>query len=215
MSGPMRLRDTFTVTLSAEHSFDIIQNKSMSSATGWLVWPVAVEFCEYIFRNQWLIHGKSVIELGSGTGLVGIVCSSMCSKLTVMSDPSEDLPICMDNMRLNAKFLRSPEGVHVKELYWGNLTHLQTLKNEFGLFDVIVGTDVVYHQGIEVLTALVETIVSLSHTGTEVLIAYEDREGMIEDEPYFFGPLRARFSSLSLIDLGNNRIIYHYKDFNG
>ena len=36
---------------------------------------------------------------------------------------------------------------------------------------------------------------------------------MIDDEPFVFGPLRDRFASLELVDLGANRCIYIFTGF--
>lgn len=215
ISGPSRLRETLRVEVSKDLTIHISQKQQFSSATGWLVWPVAVDLCNFLFRNPEVLKETNVLELGSGTGLVGFVCSNLSTREVVITDLDAGLQMLLENAGLNEKIFRRPESVHVRELCWGNKTHIQSLLTDFGLFDRIIGSDIVYHQDEAVLTALVETIICASNANTEVLIAYEDREGMIDDEVFFFGPLRNRFETLDLIDLENSRVVYHFKGFLG
>ena len=215
ISGPSRLRETLRVDVSKDLIIHINQKQLLSSATGWLVWPVAVDLCKFFITNPEILKETNILELGSGTGLVGFVCSTSFTRDVVITDLGDGLPMLLENARLNENIFRRPESVHVRELCWGNKTHIQSLLTEFESFDRIIGSDIVYHQDEAVLTALVETIICASNANTEVLIAYEDREGMIDDEVFFFGPLRDRFGTLDLIDLENNRVVYHFKGFLG
>ena len=131
----------------------------------------------------------------------------------VVSDLLEGLPMCSMNVSLNLQAFPTRGVVQIKELMWGNGAHLSSVLAELESIDVIIGSDIVYHQSEVVLTALVETILQASNESTVLLIAYEDREGMIDDEPFVFGPLRDRFASLELVDLGANRCIYIFTGF--
>jgi len=211
----MRRRESLLIQVSEDITVEINQKRSKASATGWLVWPVAVDFCKYICEIPKVINGKAVLELGSGTGLVGIVSSLLDPTKVIISDLEDDLRMCVENVGLNEHRMKRPDIVYVRALGWGNTTNIESIKSEFGAFDVIMGSDIVYHQTIEILTGLVSTIVELSRASTEVFIAYEDREGMIEDETYFFGPLRERFGNLDVTDLSNGRLVYHFTKFLG
>ena len=212
-SGPQRLLKSMNIPITATKSLQILQERSSGSATGWLVWPVAQSLCKFLVEHSDHICGKSVLEVGAGTGLVGLTCASLGSELVVITDMADSLPICRSNVSTNISLIPASCKVYVEELLWGCKPHLEALLGMHGAFDVIVASDVVYHQSEEVLGGLAESILAASNRNTVVLIAYEDREGLIDDELYFFSPMRDRFASLSLVDLGHNRAIYRFSDF--
>lgn len=213
-SGPLRLNDTINVAISENLTLLIHQTRSKGSTTGWLVWPVAVDLCNLLIDSPEVVYGKTVLEVGSGTGIVGLVCGILGTRLTIITDMLESLPICRDNVRENIQAHPSLKNVRVEELLWGDQSHMNRINDGHGAIDVIIGSDVIYHQSDDVLESLVSTIFQASHSGTKLIIAYEDREGMIQDEVHFFGPIRERFKSLELIDLGGTRVVYIFSDFN-
>lgn len=213
-SGPLRLNDTINVAISEKLTLLIHQTRSKGSTTGWLVWPVAIDLCNLLIKSPEVIYGKTVLEVGSGTGIVGLVCGILGTRLTILTDLTESLPICRCNVRENIQAHPSLKNVCVEELLWGDQTHMKRIHSLHGPVDVIIGSDVIYHQSEEVLESLVSTIFQASHSGTKLIIAYEDREGMIQDEVHFFGPIRERFKSLDLIELGMTRVVYKFSDFN-
>jgi predicted nicotinamide N-methyase len=212
-SGPQRLHENIVVELHPGRSLKFQQDKMRGSATGWLVWPVAVEFCRYLVAKPDIIRDRTVLELGSGTGVVGIACGYAGASEVLMTDLHESLPICRANLEINTGLITVGSKVNVCELEWGNDNHLATIKHRVGAFDLVLGSDIVYHQSPEILTALVKTIVSASNPNTKVLIAYEDREGMVDDEEFFFGPMRTHFKSLEIVDLGPGRCLFSFSNF--
>ncbi|BBH02317.1 Putative methyltransferase family protein [Prunus dulcis] len=57
--------------------------------TGQLVWPGAMLLNDYLSKNAELLQGCTVLELGSGVGITGILCSRFCSKV-VLTDHNEE-----------------------------------------------------------------------------------------------------------------------------
>lgn len=212
-SGPQRLLKSIEIPIAECESLTITQDKAQGSVTGWLVWPVAHEFTKFLMENSSLLVGKSVLELGAGTGLIGLVCACAGARSVVISDIREGLPMCQSNVAANCAVTPTECTVAVEELFWGNDDHLANILTTTGPIDVIVASDVVYHQSEEALVSLAKTIISASNRDTIVLIAYEDREGLMDDELYFFGPMRERFQSLDLVDLGNTRLIFRFSHF--
>ena len=191
----------------------LTQDRGKGSATGWLVWPVALDLCRYLISKPDWIRNKSVLELGAGTGAVGIACGYIGAREVAITDRWDSLPICISNVEANHQLLNSLSLVGVFELEWGNTKHLTEIKSTTGSFDLIIGSDIVYHQSEGILTALVGTITSASNGDTTVLIAYEDREGMIDDEEFFFAPMRTRFGSMECVDLGADRTLFVFTGF--
>ncbi|KAG0496334.1 hypothetical protein HPP92_000869 [Vanilla planifolia] len=58
--------------------------------TGQLVWPGAVLLNNYLSENAKILEGLSVIELGSGVGITGILCSRFCSEV-LLTDHNDEV----------------------------------------------------------------------------------------------------------------------------
>jgi predicted nicotinamide N-methyase len=54
--------------------------------TGATVWPAAVVMIKYLERQKHLIHGKAVVDLGSGTGITSIAAALLGAKHVVCTD---------------------------------------------------------------------------------------------------------------------------------
>lgn len=72
-------------------------------------WPAADQFCSIITEMKWrsffgsLFNGKSVIELGSGNGLVGIVIDKFYQPSEIsISDLASHIPLIHHNIELNS-----------------------------------------------------------------------------------------------------------------
>jgi predicted nicotinamide N-methyase len=212
-SGPSRLSSAISIDLGGSKFIRCIQDRSRGSSTGWLVWPVAVGLCNHLIENAELIHAKSVLELGAGTGVVGITCAYLGARSVFITDLPECISICSGNLEQNQSLLDKETVTNVRTLRWGNREDLEAIRKEMHAVDVIVGSDIIFHQPVEVLSGLVDTIAAASNVSTKVIIAYEDRSGLIDDEEFFFAPMRRLFQSLDTIDIGQDRMIYIFYDF--
>jgi predicted nicotinamide N-methyase len=212
-SGPQRRNPEISVEVGPDAVLKLAQTRSKGSSTGWLVWPVAIDFCKFLLSHPELVRHKRVLELGAGTGAVGLTCGFIGSSSVSISDLEECLPILQSNLDLNSDLVNPSSKITIGEIRWGCDAQLDRVLQVHGTFDVIVGSDIIFHQPEAVLAALVNTISSASTPETKVLIAYEDRAGMVEDEEFFFGPMRSRFSSLEAIDLGGDRSLFIFSGF--
>ena len=57
--------------------------------TGQLVWKGALLMANFLAARPELVHSKHVLELGSGCGLVGILCSLLGAKSVTLTDGAE------------------------------------------------------------------------------------------------------------------------------
>src|SRR5690606_13463984 len=90
-----------------------------------------------------LIEGKTILELGSGTGLCGLLCAMVSGAECVLTDGSDDAVAELERAAaLNAEAC----AVKCRVLQWGDEAALAALVAERGgeKFDVVLGTDVVY-----------------------------------------------------------------------
>ena len=69
--------------------------------TGQLVWPGAMLLNDYLSKNAEILRGCSVIELGSGVGVTGILCSRFCHEVVLTDHNEEVLKILNKNIELH------------------------------------------------------------------------------------------------------------------
>lgn len=111
----------------------------------------AIQLGKYFSRDV-NIKGKNIIELGSGTGLVGIVCSKIGANVT-LTDMKESLPLLQENVELNFKTVGQVPVV--QELKWGQYKEYSPCQ-----YDYIIGADIVYIE--DTFDDLLDTICFLS-----------------------------------------------------
>ncbi|KAL5715259.1 hypothetical protein ACHQM5_017100 [Ranunculus cassubicifolius] len=92
------------------------------------------------FLNSFPDRPLRILELGSGTGLVGIAAAAILgAKVTIT-----DLPHVVPNLVFNAKANNGGSGsnVDVRALAWGEAEDVERVGRDF---DLVLGSDVVYH----------------------------------------------------------------------
>ncbi|KAF0754419.1 hypothetical protein AaE_005339, partial [Aphanomyces astaci] len=97
--------------------------------TGYLLWGAAVILARWIHLHRELFDGKSVLEVGSGLGLSGIVAGAY-SRRTILTDYQQDtLKALAYNVMLNQTM-----GTTVEHLDWDHLDkvpcYVELWKNE-------------------------------------------------------------------------------------
>ncbi|KAL9333832.1 hypothetical protein Peur_073971 [Populus x canadensis] len=140
--------------------------------TGQLVWPGALLLNDYLAKNAEMLKGCSIIELGSGVGVTGILCSKFCPQLLLTDHNDEVLKILKKNIELCASsenpnccagkrekqkntkcgqmfilrhtdiFLLHAE-LAAEKLEWGNSDHIDQILQRYSRgFDLILGADI-------------------------------------------------------------------------
>lgn len=148
--------------------------------TGQLVWPGAMLLNDYLSNNAVLLQGCTVLELGSGVGITGILCSRFCSKVVLTDHNDEVLKILKKNIDLHASSEMSNccSELVAEKLEWGNseqICHiLQTYTNGF---DLILGADICFQQSsICLLFNTVEKLLQARRDGQcKFILAYVSR----------------------------------------
>ncbi|KAH8964895.1 hypothetical protein BDL97_04G089700 [Sphagnum fallax] len=111
--------------------------------TGQLIWPGAELLNNYLVQNFHILQGLSVIELGSGVGLTGLLCAHYCHHV-VMTDHNATI---LKVMQRNVDSQTAVGEVECQELEWGNEGHLGHIHDTYPLgFDLILGADILYQQ---------------------------------------------------------------------
>ncbi|TDL29776.1 hypothetical protein BD410DRAFT_686022, partial [Rickenella mellea] len=134
-----------------------------SPGCGGVAWPAGEVLARYLARRRTL-QGIRALELGSGTGFVGIVAGKLGAVVAV----TDQAPL-LDTMRHNVTLNGLSSRVFVHELNWGDPLP-QNLVNNFGTakdrpFDLILAADCVYFE--PAFPLLVRTLVDLVPICTE------------------------------------------------
>ncbi|KAJ9699090.1 hypothetical protein PVL29_007935 [Vitis rotundifolia] len=112
--------------------------------TGQLVWPGAMLLNDYLSKNAEMLQGCSVIELGSGVGVTGILCSRFCREVVLTDHNEEVLKILNKNIELHTSSEnRNCTGLVAKKLEWGSSAQIKQILDEHsGGFDLVLGADI-------------------------------------------------------------------------
>ncbi|XP_040213298.1 protein N-lysine methyltransferase METTL21A [Rana temporaria] len=160
LSGLKRFHNPNAAYNFANHTIRIKQNwKDLGVAA--VVWDAAVVLCMFLETGGINLQGRSMIELGAGTGLVGIVAALLGADVTVT-----DREVALEFLKTNVHDNLPADLLHkisVKPLEWG-----KGLEN-FSTFDVIVGADIIYLE--ETFQDLLKTILHLSSENTVILLS--------------------------------------------
>ncbi|XP_053170379.1 protein N-lysine methyltransferase METTL21A [Scomber japonicus] len=165
----------------ANHDVRLVQDwKKLGVAA--VVWDAAVVMCMYLELGQVEIKGKVAIELGAGTGLVGIVAALLGAKVTI-TDREPALDFLSANIKANLPTDIQDSAV-VSELSWGEGLE----RYPAGGFDLVLGADIVYLE--DTFVPLLQTMEHLCSDTTVVLLACKIR---YERDTNFLSMLKQRF----------------------
>ena len=163
----------------------------LKAGTGATVWDSSMVLAKYLekqleessdnyFKQLRNREHFSILELGSGTGLVGLILHSLFPNATLcLSDQESMLPLLLAN-------IKEKERIQVKELNWGNKEHMDLISKEFGKFDLIIHSDLITWPAL--YSSLIETLDYFSKPkDTMIVFSHESRD--FEKEAKFYAKL--------------------------
>ena len=155
-----------------------------SGGIGATVWDAAIVLSKYLEANsESLLKGKAILEIGSGTGVVGMVCAKLGAKSVLFTDQKCAMPLLNKNLFENyykhyalKADQESKDSEEEKEtrplllshvLQWGSHKHMEALcrflSKHFGKYecmvDLVIMSDCIYCT--ELHQALVDTLQSV------------------------------------------------------
>ncbi|KAL7904881.1 putative methyltransferase domain-containing protein [Trichoderma velutinum] len=163
-----------------EARINLFENRSLVAAggtTGLRTWEAALHLGQLLCQDPSIVSGKRVLELGTGTGYLAILCIKyLGSTHVIASDGSDDV---INNLPENL-FLNQLEGSNTlrpMDLKWGYaLVGTEEERWNGGRpLDVVLGADITYDPSI--IPALVSTLLELFglYPHIEVIIAATQR----------------------------------------
>uniref|UniRef100_A0A452DPH4 Protein N-lysine methyltransferase METTL21A n=1 Tax=Capra hircus TaxID=9925 RepID=A0A452DPH4_CAPHI len=211
--GLQRFHKPLATFSFANHTIQIRQDwKQLGVAA--VVWDAAVVLATYLEMGTVELRGCSAVELGAGTGLVGIVAALLgenrliqycllyfthCAHVTI-TDRKIALEFLKSNVQANLPPHIQPKAV-VKELTWGqNLGSFSP-----GEFDLILGADIIYLE--ETFTDLLQTLEHLCSNHSVVLLACRIRY----ERDYNFLAMLERQFTVSKVHYDSEKDVHIYK----
>jgi len=149
--------------------------------------------------------GKTGIEVGSGTGIVGMTLAHLECKM-ILTDMEVALDVTQFNVEKNAKQFK-PENICTEPLLWGEEANKYVDRH----CEYVIGSDLIYaHENIpplvETFTILSDTVVPTTGKHPVVYLAVIRR---FDWEENFFKLMKKRFQSKVMLEFGDITI-YEY-----
>ncbi|XP_070577055.1 protein N-lysine methyltransferase METTL21D-like [Ptychodera flava] len=148
---------------------------------GCVVWDAALVFASYLqtedfSKSYGTLSGKSVVELGSGTGIVGLTAAVLGANV-LLTDLEDFVPLLELNIKTNETHSQGTS--KAQTLKWGEDVSIACP-------DFLFISDCIYYD--ESTEPLVTSITDLSDKHTHVIMSYEKRtsENKLALERKFF-----------------------------
>ncbi|KAL9842126.1 putative lysine methyltransferase, S-adenosyl-L-methionine-dependent methyltransferase [Arabidopsis thaliana] len=120
----------------------VLELYCLQSASRQLVWPGAMLMNGYLSENADILQGCSVLELGSGVGITGVLCSKFCRKV-IFTDHNDEILKKNIDLHGHSSGPKPSAELEAAKLEWGNSDQLgQILKKHNDGFDLILGADI-------------------------------------------------------------------------
>lgn len=174
-----------------EGHFDVTLALDVTKGCGGKIWPAAEVLGQYVASRrtdgQW--KGKRAVELGAGTGLVGLLAAQLGDLEKVwITDQIPMMKLMAQNLDLNPALKRR---CIVAELNWGQPIPADVPSHP----DVLLLADCVY---LEIaFQPLVDTMRAMCTPETEVLFCYQQRR---KADKRFFKMVRKHFTFTDVDD---------------
>ncbi|KAL8163933.1 UNVERIFIED_CONTAM: EEF1A lysine methyltransferase 3 [Gekko kuhli] len=149
------------------HELSIVQHHGSRLGVAAPVWEAALALCDYFEEHKLNFWGKKVLELGAGTGIVGILVALLGGDVTIT-----DLPVALKQIEENVHRNLPAECLartKVCPLSWG-LDHLEFPSD----YDFILGADIVYLK--DTYPALIRTLQHLCGPQSTIYLSSKMRQ---------------------------------------
>ncbi|KAJ3046007.1 hypothetical protein HDV00_003755 [Rhizophlyctis rosea] len=177
-------QDLYHLTLSPTQTLKLVQSTD-SGTSGTTVWPGGHDLALYLTslhtKSKLSLTAKRLIDLGTGTGIVGLTAAYHGAHVTLTDQPHViNGPILKDNIALNTPDLPPNTTLTTTVLDWNSHAINPDPETISPPYDIVCGADVMYD--ISFASPLAHTISNLTNAKSVVFIAYERRDPLVHEE---------------------------------
>ncbi|OQR72054.1 methyltransferase protein 21D-like [Tropilaelaps mercedesae] len=161
--------ETFTREIALDHlKKPLVIHQQTPSDVGGVVWDGALVLASFIskFKKDFM-RDATIVELGTGTGVVGLACATFPAKKVLLTDFPTVRELVEKNIAENLAVLRAP--CEFVPLDWSHPEEL-VLEEEPKM---VIASECIYYG--DAIKPLVDTLSYLSGFDTRVLISFEFR----------------------------------------
>ncbi|CAB4489402.1 hypothetical protein RhiirA5_486377 [Rhizophagus irregularis] len=202
----------------------VIIKELLDPTYGCYVWPAAFVLAEYIWHERDLFKDKTILELGSGTSLPGLLCALLSDNTHVILTDRSDVPQILENIREIAKLnnLLSRNNIWIKGLMWGDFSdNDHQLESGGGLFqllndieksnrkiDWILGSDTFYDpKDFEDIIVTIAYILTYHFPNAKFITSYQERSSKRSIQ-YLLDKWKLKCNQISLASFNFNHNKY-------
>lgn len=171
--------DLFRYATTSGAEVEILQDRKTQAHTGGIVWETAFMLATYLEKTGISASTKdpnpTVLELGAGCGLLGIVLATSRCRVMLTEQP-EALGNLQQNVKRNAAAFNKARAMvpTVMQLRWGCREDMDAVsESSLCPFDLIVGTDVVYQS--DFVEPMLSTMHAMADGRTVVWLCLQER----------------------------------------
>ena len=188
---------------AVKNSITVFESRGLlatSGTTGMRTWEAGLHLGQYLCTAPELVKGKRVLELGTGTGYVSVLCAKyLGAQKVVATDGSEDvIRDLSDTIFLNG--LQESANFSIMELVWGRAL-LGTEDAEWNggeEIDVVLGSDITYDSRAQ--PALIATLGELFDLFPKVRVIISTAERNVATLNNLLGICKAQGLLVDFID---------------
>ncbi|KAL2071223.1 hypothetical protein VTL71DRAFT_12458 [Oculimacula yallundae] len=138
---PSQIDSNPTVTLHEARNI-----LAAAGTTGLRTWEAGLHLGNYLCSNPDLIRGNSILELGSGTGYLSILCAKYLEAGHVLATDGDDDVVASFSTNFYLNGLQESSRIEGKELKWGHaLLGGEDARWNLGRHvDIVLGADLTY-----------------------------------------------------------------------
>jgi len=149
----------------------VLLKQDPTESCGGYIWRSAMVMLNYLENEKNFkrdhFKSKKVLEVGAGTGLVGIAMAKFLGCYSMITDQKSMIPLIQENIKVNNL---TEESSIAAELFWG-VTDCSSFKTPS--IDYIIAADCIY---LEIAFApLVSALSNLCDSNTEVILSTQKR----------------------------------------